>query len=360
MTVPIVEALRRTAAEPGTGHALPAACYTDPAFFELELEHVLRPGWHAIARWDELPEPGDYRGVDVFGERVLLVRDRARQLRAFSGICLHRAFPLVEGDGNTTRFVCPYHRWVYDLEGRLQAAPLMDGVPDFDRDACRLPELPLEQWQGFVFVSTNRDTPPLAPQLDALGALLEPLQVDRAVQVAVTDWDSPWNWKVMVENFMESYHHLGPHAGQLAKTNPARGTHDVDVAGPCAVLENPAVEGEQPFWVIQVFPTFLLAQIRGALPFTSWYEMRIDRHDHLHLRIHLMLSEELAANEAVVELVNKATTDVHREDIPVCEGIQAGLQSRLWTPGRLSVQEATLRHFHRFLAERITAGTAAV
>ena len=66
--------LLRAAAEPGTGHALPAHCYTDPEVFALEREHVLRPGWHAVARWDELPEPGDYRALDLHGEPVLLVR----------------------------------------------------------------------------------------------------------------------------------------------------------------------------------------------------------------------------------------------------------------------------------------------
>jgi hypothetical protein len=60
----------------GPSRALPAACYTHPAFFEAELEHVLRPGWHAVARVDELPEPGDYRALDLLGEPLVLQATR--------------------------------------------------------------------------------------------------------------------------------------------------------------------------------------------------------------------------------------------------------------------------------------------
>ena len=336
-----------------TAHALPAGCYADPAFFELEVKHLLRPGWHAVARWDELPEPGDYRAIDVVGERVLLVRGQDRVLRALSGICRHRAFPIAEGEGNADAFLCPYHRWSYDLEGRLKGAPFMDEVAGFDAKACRLPELPLETWQGFVLVSTQQDAQPLAPQLTALSELLAPIGLDSAVHVGVSDWDSPWNWKIMVENFMESYHHIGPHADSLARTHPARGTHDLDTEGPCAVLENPAADGESPFYVIQVFPTLLLASTRGPLPFSVWYEMQIDRHDHIHLRIHTLLDESLAGNSEMVDGLQEVLRGIHLEDIPVCEGIQRGIQSRLWQPGPLSVQEATLTHFHRFVAERL-------
>lgn len=355
----LVAELLRTAREPGTGRALPAGCYVDPAFFELEREHFLRPGWHAVARWDDLPEPGDYRAVEIAGEAVIVVRGADGALRAFSGVCLHRAFPIAHGEGNARRFVCPYHRWTYDLDGRLRAAPLMDDVPGFDRDACRLPELPLEQWQGFVLVSVDPNAAPLGPRLAELSDLLAPLALDRSVHVGASDWDSPWNWKVMVENFMESYHHLGPHADNFGRTHPARGTHALEVGGPCAVLENPPAEGAgDPFWVIQVFPTLLLAAFRGEVPVLSWYEMQIDRVDHFHLRIHAMLPGPLAGNRELCEAIAESVRTVHLQDITACQGVQRGVHSRLWRPGPLSVHEAALRAFHRHLAERISAGVS--
>ncbi len=348
----ILEQLQRTARAPETGIALAANCYLDEEFYQLELERVLRPEWHAVARKDELPTPGDYKALDLYGEPVLLVRNEERELRAFSAVCLHRAFQIATGSGNAKRLVCPYHRWTYDLDGRLKAAPLMDNVPGFDRDVRRLPELSLEEWQGFVFVSANPNAEPLGPRMKSLDALLEPFGFRDFVLADALDFDSPWNWKVMVENFMESYHHQGPHVETLQRTNPAKGTHALDLEGPFAALENP---GEPPFWVFNVFPTLLFALSRGDLPLGTWYEMQIDRHDHLHLRIHPLVPPEHASSSGVIETYTKMLDTIHPEDIPVCEGVQRGLRSRLWRPGILSHHEKTLRLFHRYLADRMTA-----
>ena len=83
--------------------------------------------------------------------------------------------------------------------------------------------------------------------------------------------------------------------------------------------------------------------------------MQIDRHDHIDLRIHMLLPEPFAGTADVVSEIMKVLTEIHLEDIPVCEGIQRGIQSRVWRPGLLSRQETTLGHFHQFLAERVGA-----
>lgn len=328
-------------------------CYVDPAFFDLEVERIMKPGWHAVARSNQLPKHGDYRSVDLFGEPIVVVRDEAGRLRAYSRVCRHRAFPLVEGEGNAKRFVCPYHSWSYDLQGELRGAPLMENRPGFERKNCRLPELRLEESLGFVFVSLNAEVPSLVPQLAPLAELLSPHGFDDLIIADTLVYDSPWNWKIMVDNFIESYHHLAVHRDNLQRTNPARGTHAVEFDGPFLVLENPAVEGNPPFWVAQVFPTLLLALFRGDSPVGTWYEMKIDRHDHFELHIHLLIAPELAANEGAVQIVREATALIHDQDIPMCEGVQRGLRSELWKPGRLSTQEKPLWLFHRYLVEQL-------
>ena len=335
----ILQQLEASSSSGSTGRALPVDCYLSPAFFELECEKLLRPGWHAVGRHDELPNSGDFRVIDVVGERVLLVRDSAGMLRARSGICLHRGFPIASGSGNTKRFVCPYHRWSYDLEGRLKTAPLMDAVEDFDRESCRLPELSLEIWQGFVMINVNPDAAPLGPQLKALSELIEPLGVGDFEEVGVVEFDSPYNWKVLVENFMESYHHLGPHADSLQHTNPAKDTYWLDLEGAFSALDNPSVGTAPDLWVFQVFPIMLLAVTRGEAQSLVWFEMQIDRVDHFHLRIHLLLPQEIAKIPDVATFFRDTITKVHLEDIFICEGITQGLRSRLRQPGTLSHQK---------------------
>ncbi|MBW2282511.1 MAG: aromatic ring-hydroxylating dioxygenase subunit alpha [Deltaproteobacteria bacterium] len=336
------------------GQTLAAECYRDPDYFQLELERVLRPGWHAVARWDDLPNPGDYRSVDLCGEPLLVVRGNDRQLRVFSRICAHRAHPVVEGSGNTKRFVCPYHRWSYDLDGRLAAAPLMEDTPGFSRENCGLPELRTDTWQGFTLVSLDPAAEPIAGQLKALDEFLEPHGFAAMETVGTLDFDSPWNWKVLVDNFCESYHHLGPHVESLHKTNPAGGTYPIEgLDGPFALLENPGTQGNPDFYVGLVFPTLLFAVFRGN-PIGTWYEMQIDRHDSFRLRIH-MLAAPGVIGEDDVDGMKAIFTEVHVEDIGVCDAVQAGLQSRLWQPGPLArPYEGVLGRFHRYLLERLT------
>ncbi len=335
--------------------ALAADCYRDPAFFDLEVERMMRREWHPVARHDELPNPGDYRSLDLFGESVLLVRDGSGRLRAYSRVCLHRASVFVQGEGNAKSFSCPYHRWTYDLEGRLRGAPCMNDREGFDRGALRLPELPVEQWQGWILLNLDPDAPPLAPRLESLNRHLDPWKLEELRMVETLEYDSPWNWKVMVENYIESYHHMGPHAESLHPIYPAEGTYAEDVEGPCVLLENPGVKGVEPFWVCVVFPTLMLTLTRDEARFTTWYEMQIDRHDHFVLRIHLLLPEPLASNEQVVAEVRKTVEKIHAEDIPMCKGVQRGLASRLWRPGLLAEQEKALWLFHRYLAEKLGA-----
>ncbi len=335
--------------------ALGAECYRDRAFFDLEVERVLRPGWHAVARWDELPEPGDYASLDLFGEPLLLVRDAAERVRVFSRVCRHRAHCIVEGRGNARRFVCPYHRWSYELDGRLATAPLMDGTPGFERESCGLPELRTDSWQGFVLVSLDPSTEPVSGRLRPLDEQLAPLGFADMVGIGVLDFDSPWNWKVLVDNFMESYHHHGPHIETLQRTNQSKDTYSMDeLEGPFSWLVNPGYKGAPTFYVAQVFPTLLMAVFEGT-PTGAWYEMQIDRHDHFQLRIHLLAAPEIAENEAAVKGFLEVATKVHLEDIEVCDAVQRGLRSRLWKPAPLSRHETALTRFHRYLAER-TAG----
>ena len=229
----------------------------------------------------------------------------------------------------------------------------MQGTQGFDRARCALPELRTETWQGFLFVSLDPDPRPFTDALSSLDERLESAALTKMVSLAILEFDSPWNWKVMVDNFMESYHHLGVHRESLQKTNRAKDTYCMDLEGPFSLLENPGTNGAPDFYVAQIFPTLLLALFRGQHPLGSWYEMQIDRHDHIHLRIHMFAAADFAAREGVAKAIVESASTIHLEDIAVCERVQRGLQSRLWSPGLLSRHEAALTRFHHYLGEQL-------
>ena len=232
-----------------------------------------------------------------------------------SNVCLHRAMPLVSAPGSARWIVCPYHQWAYGRDGSLHTAPMMDGADGFDPTACRLPQLAVEEWNGFVFVSMGHDPPPLAPQLEPLAATLEQYGLADLVIADTIEFDSPWNWKLLVENFMEAYHHIGPHRETFQQSNPAAASFVADSSGgPWSLLHMPGStdldqspdlpflsgldrERRAELLAACVYPTTLFA-VSGTLG--VWYEVVPHTHDRLTLRIHLLLEPHVAADPDVL------------------------------------------------------------
>jgi phenylpropionate dioxygenase-like ring-hydroxylating dioxygenase large terminal subunit len=121
----------------------------------------------------------------------------------------------------------------------------MSSTPGFDPAGCGLPRLRSEVWEGFVFVSFDPDAPALGPALRELAALFRNYDLGnlKTVGSVAFDMDCGWNWKLMCENFMEPYHHIGPHRQSLEPLMPARRSITLDPEGPYAVVHMRYREG---------------------------------------------------------------------------------------------------------------------
>ena len=337
---------------------LPPTAYTNPDVFALEKKTLFANQWICVARVEQLPEAGDYLCVDVFDQPLVVVRGADQQLRALSRVCLHRAMPIAQGKGHATRFVCPYHHWTYELDGRLRSAPMMEGVEGFEATKCRLPELPLETWAGFVFVNLDTDAAPLAPTLAGLLPFIENHEFENLVVAETIEFDSPWNWKILVENFMEAYHHIGPHKHTFEPVYPARDSHVPDNGGaPWSVLRMPAnqdVAGDDPtvlpklsadqrreLLAICVYPTLLFAATASG---GAWYQLQPTAHDQMLLKIHALVPSQAAEHLSDEQRQGLAglLSHIHEEDIVVNQGPWAGLQAPLTEQGRLSLYEKSI------------------
>jgi phenylpropionate dioxygenase-like ring-hydroxylating dioxygenase large terminal subunit len=351
---------------------LPPRWYLDPALYEREVERVFRREWLCVARADQLPRPGSYLALDLLGEPLVALRDLEGELRVLSRVCRHRAMPVVSGRGEARALQCPYHRWTYALDGRLLAAPEMDRTEGFEREGCRLPSLGVEEVAGFVFASFDPDAAPLAPRLAGLLEAIAPYRPAELVTTEPLVFEHDWNWKVLVENFLESYHHMGTHADTLQPFVPASGTFADDAEGPYAVLHNPTRDGaplpstfpEAPgltpaqrgeFLVCAVFPFTLFSLQPDSM---LWYQLEPVAVDRFRLRIHGCVPaaalEDDRHRDALAWFRAFADT-VHRQDIGACEGVQTGLRSRLAEAGRYSHLEKALWQLQRFLRERLGA-----
>ena len=190
-----------------TACTLPPEIYTDEAFLAFEHRALFSREWLCAGLSSQLPEPGDYFTTTANGEPIIVARGKDAVVRAFSAVCRHRGMQIADDAGNCGTFTCPYHQWVYGLDGRLLGAPAMDRTVGFDKKQIALPALAVEEWQGFVFVNFDPDAPPLGPTLRRCDPYLEHYDLARAVCPGTfTLTDLPWNWKVMFENFNDGYH----------------------------------------------------------------------------------------------------------------------------------------------------------
>ena len=341
--------------------------YTDPECYAREVDAIFRRSWICFGREDWLAAAGDYFAFERFGEPLVALRDAAGAVRVFSNVCRHRWHRVAEGRGNARALQCKYHLWSYGLDGQLLGAPQMERSAGFERERCRLPELRVEHWHGFLYLSFDPDAAPLAPQLAGLERHVGPYQPERMRSLVPLEYDSPWNWKVMIENFMESYHVPSVHPETLEPGFPGVATWGEDSDGPWAVLHNPTRNGSAgpslfpvtpglsdaqcaDFLVCCAFPLHLFAAQPDSL---AWYEIVPHTAQHFTLRVHVCVPEGVSDEQA--ETLRAFVDAVHREDIQVCTSVQGGLRSRLAAPGRLSHLEKCIWQFHDWV-DRMLGG----
>ena len=338
-------------------------CYTSPDVYAREVERVFRRSWICFGREDWLPNAGDYFAFERFGEPLVAVRDERLEVRVFSNVCRHRWHRVAEGRGNKRSLQCRYHSWTYGLDGRLIGAPQMERAESFDRASCRLPELRVERWHGWLYLNFDASAAPLTVQLEGLARFVAPYQPERMRSLAPLEYDSPWNWKVMIENFMESYHVTSIHRETLEPIFPGVATWGEDSSGPWAVLHNPTRSGKpsQPFFSVTpglseaqrsdflvccAFPLQLFAANPDSC---VWYELLPASAERFTLRVHVCVPRDASDEQA--EALRSVADAIHREDIRACTSVQEGLRSAFAAPGRLSHLEKCNWQFQRWLTE---------
>ncbi|WP_337184333.1 aromatic ring-hydroxylating dioxygenase subunit alpha [Shinella sp.] len=189
---------------------LPGWCYHSPALLELERQHVFREHWQIACHLSDIPEPGNYLAMDVVGERALILRGQDGAVRAFHNICRHRGSRLVADEKGSCRnaLVCPFHGWVYNLDGTLRGAARPRSFPPLDKDEFALKPLECEVWQGFVFI---RFAPGPQP---AVAELMKPFEEElshyRSCEMVpagrIWTQETPVNWKSVRDVDNEGYH----------------------------------------------------------------------------------------------------------------------------------------------------------
>ena len=173
----------------------------------LELRHLFRPAWHPLCTTGDLAKPGDFLTFDLM-ETPILLRNFDGELRAFLNVCPHRHSRLTDkAQGHAEVLRCQYHGWEYNKDGHTGKIPEAKAFRPWDRENSCLKQFRLETCGEMVFVNFS-DTRAVTPW-SGFGPLFDRWApyLGGAYQHALT-WEADFacNWKVVVENSLESYH----------------------------------------------------------------------------------------------------------------------------------------------------------
>jgi phenylpropionate dioxygenase-like ring-hydroxylating dioxygenase large terminal subunit len=197
---------------------LPGWTYHSPALLALERERLFLTHWQIAGHVADIPAPGDWVGFDLLGERAVVMRGQDGVVRAFHNLCRHRGARVVDGAQGSCKgaIVCPFHGWVYNLDGSLRGPARPESFGSLDRAEFGLKPIELEIFHGFIFLRFSPGPQP------SLSRLLAPFAADfaaygteRLLPVKGPVWasDLPVNWKSVRDVDNEGYHVALAHPG---------------------------------------------------------------------------------------------------------------------------------------------------
>ena len=352
-------------------HHVPGAFYSSPDIYALEKERVFMKDWLCVARCEEIAEVGDFITLRIMEEPIVVTRDGNGALHAFANVCRHRGVEVASGSGNTREFSCPYHGWLYDLEGRLVGAPYMKEAEGFDPKTCRLTPIGLDVWQGWVFVNFDPGCMPLSAFIAAFEEDFGLYRFGDLRLAARIQFDFDCNWKLVVENAMDNYHintlhkdtlgvgvdtreadiDLRPHGGYRmfydhAPRNDGRTWFGRKIAWLDQEPETHAGAG----FLAPNFQTFTYVDNVEVL--TCW-PMGIDK---CRFFVHILFPPEFFDLPGFAERIDDYRELVIRtieEDRTMVRSLQNAMGSDLFVPGRLARIEANIHHLINRHVERL-------
>ncbi|MBA4095431.1 MAG: ring-hydroxylating oxygenase subunit alpha [Rhodospirillum sp.] len=348
--------------DPSQSLSLRADAYTDPQWYQVDLQEIISKAWQWVCHAEKLREPGSFVTIEIAGKPIVVVRDREGTLRAFYNVCKHRAHKLLTGEGKAARITCPYHAWTYKLDGQLVGAPHTQHLQNFDPKAIWLEPVQVEEFCGFVYVNLDAKS-------ETLGKLSGDLEkeirhwapdVESLTFGHRLTYDIKSNWKNVVDNFLECYHCPVSHKDFCTLVDMK--TYKVTTYG--IYSSHMAEAGQQPnsaydtskakvrthavWWL---WPTTCVMRYpgRSSMIVLNIIPMGPDRT----LETYDFFLETPEPDETEKAAIHYLDTVLQVEDIALVESVQRGMTTPAFQQGRIvydpsgsGKSEHALHHFH--------------
>lgn len=354
-------------------YVLPPRVYHDQEVLDYEQDAWFAGGWVAVGRDEDALTPGQFFLATVAGENIIIVRGNDGELRGFYNVCRHRGARVVEeACGTLARFQCPYHAWIYDLDGTLRQPRHTELLVDFDPAAWGLAPVRVDVWQGIVYVDLSDSAEPLVDFLGDIVSEFARFDLGALRRARRIDYDVKSNWKGLVENYQECYHCPGVHpqlnritpytSGAYLPSNGAAINSYMNVLPQFETLSmTGAADGRAPM------PGMTDEDDRRIYYSAVWPNLLFSLHPD-YLMLHFITPSEpgrtIVRCEWYFDPAEMARPEfnpddaiefwdlTNRQDWHVCESQQQGTASRAFTQGRYSSMESSVHGFDLMVADR--------
>jgi nitrite reductase/ring-hydroxylating ferredoxin subunit len=198
--------------------------YLSEDYARAERDKLWRKVWLQAGRIEDIPEVGDFITYDILDDSVIITRTGPDMIKAYHNVCPHRGRRLIDtpagarnARGRRTNFVCGFHGWTFNLDGRNTYIEHKDDWQGcLDEHRTSLGVVQVDSWGGWLWINLDPEARPLAEYLSPAAELLDPYQL----QNMRSRWRK-WiifecNWKVAMEAFAETYHITSTHPEFMA------------------------------------------------------------------------------------------------------------------------------------------------
>ncbi|MFV8368178.1 aromatic ring-hydroxylating oxygenase subunit alpha [Flavobacterium sp. LB2R40] len=198
---------------------IPAYHYYDDKILLQENNRIFNKVWNFVGFKSDFLNENDFVTLKIAGTPVV-VQNIKGTVKSFLNVCSHRFSIIQEEDSGNRPLICPYHGWAYDKDGIPSGIPKKPLFKKFSID--ELCEMKLKEFRvsfcgNMCFVTINEEVEALEDFLAGFYEELKIISLSLGKRIDVNTMEIEANWKVIVENTLESYHVGLIHSETLAK-----------------------------------------------------------------------------------------------------------------------------------------------
>jgi benzoate/toluate 1,2-dioxygenase alpha subunit len=221
--------------------------YISPEIFELEQLHFFANTWNYVGHDSQIPAAGDFINTELAGRPLLVVRQADRSVKVLMNRCAHKGARLTMAPGGSAGkyFRCPYHAWVFHIDGALQSIPLKKGYEGTGLHQCEAGKglasmQDVAVYRGFIFVKLNPGGPDFKTYFgDSLSSIDNMADRSPVGELEVVGpplrFMHDCNWKMFVENLNDTMHPMVVHESSAGTAKNMWAGQPADAEKPMAV-----------------------------------------------------------------------------------------------------------------------------